>query len=137
MSESDRKSSPPPSLWDLTVIVAIPVIGILLTGGGMLAANVTPVMAVVYAMTVTLTGACIGGLTLAVIWRYMPDFLPQAILAAMGMRMMITLIGIVVFVLILPNIGVRFVIYTIGFYFVGLVCETVIAVKKLVTPGPR
>jgi hypothetical protein len=83
------------------------------------------------ALIVTGISAAAGGAVVAWVWRKWPAFLPQAVLAAMGVRMLSTLVGILVFVLILGNREVRFFMYTIVFYLVGLACETVIAVSKL------
>lgn len=83
------------------------------------------------ALIVTGVSAVAGGLVVAWVWRRWPEFLPQAILAAMGIRMMLTLVGILVFALILGNRDVRFFLYTIVLYLAGLAGETIIAVSKL------
>jgi len=84
---------------------------------------------VVAALTVTAVGALIGAGALAMTWFRWPEFLPQGVLAAMGLRMFITFGGIVVFTLIVGKPELQFFLGIVGFYIVGLISETVVAIK--------
>ena len=84
---------------------------------------------VVYALLLTVSASCIGGGVLGAVWWKWPVYLPQGIMAAMGLRMFITLGGIVFFVLILTEVRLQFLFYTAVFYGIGLISETVTAIK--------
>jgi hypothetical protein len=84
---------------------------------------------VFWAFVISGVGALAGGVALGGCARFFPDFLAQGVLAATALRMFITLAGILVFVLILPNVGLKFFLCTIGFYLVGLISETIIALS--------
>jgi len=128
---NDSDSSP--SWVNLVTVIAAPMLAILAAGGMVGYFGLLPNKLVGYAMLITVPSAGVGGLVLAVVWRKWPEFLPQGVMAAMGTRMMLTLVGILVFVLISGESGLKFVVYTVVFYIVGLICETVTAVRKLTT----
>jgi len=120
-----------PRRRDLVMIILAPVLTIMIAGIVCVGITKASDVLVLYALSVAIIGACGGGVTLAVMWRYMPEILPQAVLAAMSVRMLITLIGILIFVLILSSVAFKFFLYIIGFYFAGLICEMVMAIKLL------
>jgi hypothetical protein len=86
---------------------------------------------VFWAFAVSGLGTMAWGATLGFCGRYFPEYLmPQGVLAAMTVRMFITLAGIMVFVLILPKVGLKFfLLCTVGFCFIGLISETIIALS--------
>ncbi len=127
---------PPLNGRKITGMILIPIVAILVAAGVVLAAT-EPVNSffgivrtqVFYAFLVSALGALAGGLALGGCARFFPDILAQGVLAATALRMFVTLAGILVFVLILPNVGLKFFLCTIGFYLVGLICETIIALS--------
>jgi hypothetical protein len=81
------------------------------------------------AVLISVVGAGAGSAALVMTWRFWPSYLPQGVLAAMGLRMFTTLAGILIFTLILGKLGLQFVLLIIGFYALGLISETVVALK--------
>ncbi len=82
-----------------------------------------------YASVIAILGTITGSGALSAIWHYRADYLPQGILAAMGLKMLVTLAGFLIFGLIFKPLRLEFVLYLAVFYFIGLISETVITVK--------
>jgi hypothetical protein len=120
-----------PNSGGLVRIILIPMLAILVAGGGIGYFGLLPVRLVGWALAITVPSAGLGGVVLAIVWRKWPDYLPQGIMAAMAVRMFLTLTGIFIFVLISENVGLKSVLYTVVLYIVGLICETVTAIRRL------
>jgi hypothetical protein len=82
-----------------------------------------------FAAVLSIIATLAGSAVLSATWHYRPDYLPQAVMGAMGIKLFITLIGFVIFALIFKPIRLEFVVYMAIFYLTGLVGETVIAIK--------
>jgi hypothetical protein len=92
------------------------------------------------AVVIAIVGAGASSAVLLMIWRYWPAYLPQGVLAAMGLRIFITLGGILVWVLVSDKISRWFLFSLAGFYLLGLICETLTAIKisfRRVGPGEK
>jgi hypothetical protein len=85
------------------------------------------------AISVAAAGA--GSAAITITWRLRPEWLAQGILASMGLRMFLTLAGIMIFGLIRGKVGLQFIFLIVGFYALGLICETVIALKIAARQG--
>jgi hypothetical protein len=81
------------------------------------------------AVVISIIGAGIGMWALMFTWHRYPTYLPQGVLAAMGLRIFVTLAGIFIFVLIFGPVELQFIFYMVGFYMAGLVCESMIALR--------
>ncbi len=86
------------------------------------------------AFLIALVGAIAGSLVFWVTWRYWRGYLAQGVLAGMGVRMLLTLGGILFWAIISGKLEMRFLFLLLGLYVLGLVSETVIALKVSVRP---
>ena len=127
-----------PSHGALIAVATLPAAALLILGGIMILLAALRggfpafwTAQVLYSMLITVTATLAGALTLAITWKYWPEFVPQGILAAMAMRLTLTLAGLITFSRFWGIASVEFFLCTAGFYLLGLIIETVIAVKLI------
>jgi len=120
----------------LAVVVMVPILAILLTGLVLWGISALKMglandwsCPIFYALLITVVGAGAGSVALGLTWRFWPSYLAQGILAAIGLRLFVTLGGIVIFVLLMPKPELKFFVCVVGFYTVGLVSEMIVAIK--------
>jgi hypothetical protein len=87
------------------------------------------------AMVLSTVAAGAGSAAITLTWRFWPDYLPQGVLVAMVLRMFITLAGILILALTLGRLGLHFILLIIGFYAIGLISETIMALKITLRRG--
>lgn len=78
---------------------------------------------------ITAIGAFAGSVLMAVVWLRWATYLPQGVLGAMAARLTITSAGVVVASASMPELGQVFYLGTTAFYIIGLISETILAIK--------
>ncbi len=89
-----------------------------------------------YALILTVIASIFGSASLALTWKYWTAFVVQGVFAGMSIRLMTSIAGIVIVVVSPINISWEFLVFMAGFYTVGLVIETLTALK-LVNIGSK
>lgn len=89
-----------------------------------------------YALVLTVIASVSGSACLALTWKYWTDFVVQGVFAGMAVRLMTSIVGIVIIAISPITLSWEFLVFIVGFYSVGLVIETVTALK-LVNIGSK
>lgn len=72
-----------------------------------------------------------GSGTLAVTWQCWPTYLPQGLLAGIAIRLMATLVIVLILALVVGGLSKVFFLAIGGFYIIGLISETVLAITMV------
>ena len=137
-SGADQEDLSPPGMGELLYLLVLP-IGIIGAAAGLviLLASAAGMLAYYWGVQIALAGAVagigalLGSLAVVLTWRLWPEFLPQGLLAAVGVRLIVTLSMVLVVALTLSYVGKIFFLGTAGFYIIGLISETILAIKVI------
>ena len=86
---------------------------------------------IITAGVVVSIGAVAGAMAIAVVWLFWPGYLAQGVLAAVVMRLLVTLLAVTVTTLLIPKTGRIFVLAVGVFYIIGLISETAVAIRTV------
>ncbi len=82
-----------------------------------------------YSQGVVILGLIFSSSEVAYVWKRAPGFLPQGIMLAVVLRVFTTIVGVLVCTFIFGTKCIEFFIFTMVFYMVGLIVETIMVVK--------
>ena len=86
---------------------------------------------IIAAASLTAIGGFLGSTTVVMTWSWWPDYLPQGVLAAVAVRLLATLGGLLAIALILPSMRTVFFFGVAVFYVIGLMVETALSVMLI------
>ena len=128
----------PPRRVDVALLFVGPVLVILASAGlAMYVASVKNLLIYHYvsqilvAAGIAVVSAILGAFAVTTTWRNWPEYLPQGVLAAITIRLLVTMGAVLAVVLVLPEMRKVFLLSTAGFYILGLIIETILAIKVI------
>ncbi len=80
---------------------------------------------------ITVIGSFVGGCIIGFVISKKPDYLIQGVQGMIFSRLVLTVIGILICVLLLNIRNTKFFFFTGGFYLIGLISETRLVVKMV------